>query len=86
MLRGTTVEKTADVWRERMTIFPKSALRQIEDFVHIRKEGIKIFSKMGCHYKVGLKKKFVSCLIHKKTKIENAVRQINERYKLEILG
>ena len=86
MLRGTTVEKTADVWRERMTIFPKSALRQIEDFVHIRKEGIKIFSKMGCHYKVGLKKKFVSCLIHKKTKIENAVGQINERYKIEILG
>ena len=85
-LRKKTVKMSEEVWREKNSIFPKSACEWFEKFGEVRKEGIRIFAKMLASYKIGLKKRYVSCLIHKKTKIEAAVKQINEKYKLEILG
>ena len=41
--------------------------------------------KHGRDYKIAVKKRFVSCLIHKKTIIERAVSKINDEWVQKII-
>ena len=85
-LRSSTTNQTEATSLAATTIYPSSAQRWFERFGDIRKEGIRIFPKYGRSYKLALKKRHVSCLIHKKTLIENAVKKINDEWASTILG
>ena len=84
-MRNSTRQSSETSWSTTSSIFPESAKVWLEGLELVRKDGILCFGRLGRNYKIALKKKYVSCLIHKNTLIENAVAKINDEWVQKII-